>query len=485
MGYRDLRHFIETLEAKGQLVRVREEVDPYLEITEITDRVSKAEGPALLFENVKGSDIPVLINMFGSHERTRLAFEVNEYDDIGREIMRFLEMPTGSASILGKLKQLPKLAELGSFLPKTVSKAPCQEVVLTGGEVDLDKFPILTCWPQDGGRFITLPLVFTKDPVTGKRNCGMYRMQVYDKRTTGMHWQLHKTGAEHHRRSQELNMEKLEVAVAIGSDPAVIYSAVAPVPPEIDEMILAGFLRKEAVEMVKCKTVDVEVPANAEIVLEGYVIPGELRDEGPFGDHNGYYTPVEPYPVFHVTAITHRRKPVYATTIVGKPPMEDCYLGKLTERVFLPLLKMVVPEIVDMSLPWEGVFHNCAIVSIRKRFPGHAKKVMNALWGMGQMTWTKCIIVVDDDVDVQNHSYVAWRVFGNVDAKRDILIVEGPVDSLDHASPLPNLGSKIGIDGTRKWKEEGYTRVWPDEIWMNRETKDLVDRKWDRYGIRL
>lgn len=485
MGYRDLRHFIDTLEAKGMLVRVKEEVDPILEITEITDRVSKAKGPALLFENVKGSDMPVLINAFGSFERTKLAFEIEDLDDISREIQKFLEMPTCSASLLGKLKQLPKLAELGSYLPKTVAKAPCQEVVLTGDDVDLGKFPILQCWPNDGGKFITLPLVFTKDPVSGKRNCGMYRMQVYDRNTTGMHWQLHKVGAEHHRRSQELNRDKLEVAVAIGSDPAVIYSAVAPVPPDIDEMILAGFLRKEAVEMVKCKTIDLEVPANAEIVLEGYVIPGELRDEGPFGDHNGYYTPVEPYPVFHITAITHRRNPIYATTIVGKPPMEDSYLGTLTERIFLQPLKMVVPEIVDMSLPWEGVFHNCAIVSIKKRFPGHAKKVMSAIWGLGQMTWTKAIIVVDDDVDVHDHSYVAWRVFGNVDAKRDIMIVEGPVDSLDHASPLPNLGSKIGIDGTRKWKEEGYLREWPEEIWMDEETKKRVDEKWAAYDIRL
>jgi 4-hydroxy-3-polyprenylbenzoate decarboxylase len=485
MGYRDLRHFIDLLESKGELVRISEQVDTDLEITEITDRVSKAVGPALLFENVKGSDMPVLINMFGSFERTKLAFEIEELDDIGQEIMRFLDMPTGSTSLFGKLKQLPKLAELGSFFPKTVTKAPCQEVVLTGDQVDLNKFPVLKCWPDDGGKFITLPLVFTKDPISGKRNCGMYRMQVYDKNTTGMHWQLHKVGAEHHRRSQEMNMDKLEVAVAIGSDPAVIYSAIAPVPPEIDEMILAGFLRKEAVEMVKCKTVDLEVPANAEIILEGYVIPGELRDEGPFGDHNGYYTPVEPYPVFHVTAVTHRKNPIYSTTIVGKPPMEDCYLGKLTERIFLFPLKMVVPEIVDMSLPWEGVFHNCAIVSIKKRYPGHAKKVMSALWGMGQMAWTKSIIVVDDDVDVHDHSYVAWRVFGNVDAKRDLMIVEGPVDSLDHASPLPNLGSKIGIDGTRKWKEEGYNRVWPDEIWMDDETAELVNRKWDRYGIKL
>lgn len=467
------------------LVRIKEEVDPQLEITEITDRVSKSVGPALLFENVKGSTIPVLINTFGSFERTKLAFEIDELDDIGKEIMRFLEMPTGSTSFMSKIRQLPKLAELGSFLPKTVSKAPCQEVVLTEEQIDVTQFPVLTCWPDDGGPFITLPLVFTKDPVSGKRNCGMYRMQVYDKNTTGMHWQLHKTGTEHLRRAAEMGQDRLQVAVAIGSDPAVMYSALAPVPPEIDEMVLAGFLRKEAVEMVKCKTVDLEVPANAEIVLEGYVLTNELRDEGPFGDHNGYYTPVEPYPVFHITAITHRKNPVYVTTIVGKPPMEDSYLGTLTERIFLPALKMVVPEIQDMSLPWEGVFHNCAIVSIKKRYPGQAKKVMSAMWGMGQMAWTKAIIVVDDDVDVHDHSYVAWRVFGNVDAKRDLMIIDGPVDSLDHSAPLPNLGSKIGIDGTRKWKEEGYNRQWPDEIWMDLETRKTVDQKWERYGIRL
>lgn len=484
MAYKDLQEFVSVLEKKGLLKRITTEVDAELEITEITDRVSKSPGggPALLFENVKGSDCPVLINLFGSFERTQLALEIDDLDEIGARFMEFLDMPTGSTSLLGKLKALPKLAEIGSFLPKVVTKASCQEVVITDSP-KLSDFPILKCWPDDGGKFITLPLVFTKDPVSGKRNCGMYRMHVYDDRTTGMHWQLHKTGAEHHRRSVELNKERLEVAVALGSDPAVIYSAIAPLPPEIDEMLFAGFLRKQSVEMVKCKTVDVEVPANAEIILEGYVIPGEVADEGPFGDHTGYYTPVEPYPVFHITAITHRRNPIYPTTIVGKPPMEDCYLGKATERIFLPMVKMLVPEIVDMNLPWEGVFHNCAVVSIKKRYPWHAKKTMHALWGLGQMMFTKTIIVVDEDTDVQDLSYVAWRVLGNIDPRRDITIVEGPVDALDHSGLMPSIGTKMGIDATRKWKEEGYNREWPDELFMTDAVKDLVDRKWESYGL--
>ncbi|AVX20457.1 4-hydroxy-3-polyprenylbenzoate decarboxylase [Carboxydocella sporoproducens DSM 16521] len=483
MGYRDLRHFIEALEQKGWLKRITTEVDPILEITEITDRVSKAYGPALLFENVKGSDMPVLINAFGTFERMNLALEVNNLDEIGQEILTFLQPPEVPTSFFDKLKALPKVAQIANFMPKIVKTGPVKEVILKGDEIDITKFPILKCWPGDGGRFITLPLVFTKDPETGKRNVGMYRMQVYDGRTTGMHWHLHKHGAEHYRAHKRRGDRKMEVAVALGADPATIYAATAPLPAGVDEMFFAGFLRKEPVELVKCETVDLEVPALAEIVLEGYVDLDELRWEGPFGDHTGYYSLADYYPVFHINCVTMRKKPIYPTTIVGKPPMEDCYLGKATERIFLPLLKLQLPEIVDMNLPLEGVFHNCAIVSIRKSYPGHAKKVMHALWGMGQMMFTKLIIVVDEHVNPHNVSEVMWKVFNNIDAKRDVVMVEGPLDILDHASPLPNYGTKMGIDATKKWPSEGHTREWPDDIEMSPEIKELVDRKWKSYGI--
>lgn len=482
MAYKDLHEFVAELERRGWLKRIKTEVDPELEITEITDRVTKAYGPALLFENVKGSEYPVLINTFGTYERMKLALGVENLDDIGQEIMDFLQMPEMPASFLGKLKALPKLAQIGNFLPKLVKTGPVKEVILKGDEVDLFKFPILKSWPKDGGRFITLPLVITKDPVTGRRNVGMYRMQVYDRKTTGMHWHMHHDGAENFRLAKEMG-KPLEVAVALGGDPATIYAATAPLPRNIDEFFFAGFLRKEPVELVKCETVDLEVPAHAEIVLEGYVDPDELRLEGPFGDHTGYYSLADMYPVFHITCITHRRNPIYPATVVGKPPMEDCYLGKATERIFLPLLKLQLPEIVDMNLPLEGVFHNCAIVSIKKSYPMHAKKVMSALWGMGQMMFTKMIIVVDHTVNVHNLSEVMWKVFNNIDARRDIMFVEGPVDALDHASPYPHWGTKIGIDATKKWPSEGHPREWPDDIEMTPEIKALVDRKWHEYGL--
>ncbi len=481
MAYKDLQQFIDNLEKQDELIRVQTEVDPVLEITEITDRVVKEEGPALLFENVKGSDYPVLINAFGSPKRMELALEVDRIDEIGERIQNYLQLPR-PGNFMDKLKMLPILNEVSSFFPKTVKKAPCQEVVEE--EVDLNKLPVLKCWPEDGGKFITLPLVFSKNPTTGHQNVGMYRLQVYDKNKTGMHWHIHKDGARHYDDYTRLN-KPMEVAVAIGADPAAIYASTAPLPEEIDEMIFAGFLRKEPVEMVQCKSVDLKVPANAEFILEGYVKPGELRREGPFGDHTGYYSLADDYPVFHITKITHRKDPVYNTTIVGKPPMEDCYLAKATERIFLPLLKMQLPEVVDMNLPLEGVFHNCAILSIKKSYPGQAKKVMHAIWGMGQMMYTKMIIIVDEDVDVQDLSTVAWKVFNNIDARKDVVIVDGPLEVLDHSSPQPRYGSKMGIDATKSWPEEGHKREWPPEIDMNKETRDLVDRKWDKYGIKL
>jgi 4-hydroxy-3-polyprenylbenzoate decarboxylase len=457
-------------------------VDPYLEITEFADRSVKSGGPALLFEKPKGSAAPLLINAFASMRRMEIALEVDSVQEVADRISEFLamRMPQG---LIGKLKMLPKLAEVGAFFPKIVSQGACKEVVLKDKFSLLD-FPILHCWPQDGGRFITLPMVFSKNPETGKRNCGMYRMQVYDDRTTGMHWQTHKQGAEHYRRLlAEGKLTRMDVAVAIGSDPATMYSAILPLPPDLDEMMIAGFLRGKPVEMVKCETSDIEVPANSEIVLEGYVTLGELRREGPFGDHTGYYSLEDDYPVFHVECITQRRNPVYATTIVGPPPMEDFYMGKAIERIFLPLMRMQLPEIRDVCMPAEGVFHNLMLVSIRKSYPLQARKVMHAIWGLGQAMFSKCIVVVDEDVDVQNVREVAWRALNNIDPQRDIEFVMGPVDSLDHASRLPNVGSKMGIDATRKWAAEGFVRPWPDVIAMPGEVRRRVDELWKRAGL--
>jgi 4-hydroxy-3-polyprenylbenzoate decarboxylase len=482
MAYDDLREFIRALEKNKELKRISAEVDPILEITEFADRSVKTGGPALLFEHPKGSGVPVLINAFASMRRMEIALRVESVAEVAARITEYLEMrmPEG---LLGKLKMLPKLAEMGAFFPKIVAKGPCQEVVKTDG-FSLYDYPVLTCWPGDGGPFITLPMVFSRNPDTGKRNCGMYRMQVYDERTTGMHWQTHKQGAEHYRRRvAEGKSERMDVAVAIGSDPATMYSAILPLPPDLDEMMIAGFLRGSPVEMVKCQTSDLEVPANAEIVLEGYVTLGEVRTEGPFGDHTGYYSLADDYPVFHVTCITQRREPVYATTIVGPPPMEDFYMGKAIERIFLPLMRMQIPEVRDMCMPAEGIFHNLMLISIRKSYPGHARKVMNAIWGLGQAMFTKCIVVVDEDVDVQNEREVVWRALNNIDPERDIQFTMGPIDSLDHASRLINYGSKMGIDATRKWPGEGFTRPWPDVIRMSPEVKARVDALWKKAGL--
>ncbi len=483
MAYSDLREFIRALEKHNELQRIPFEVDPYLEITEFADRSVKNGGPALLFEKPKGSRVPLLINAFASMRRMEIALEVDSVQDVADRISEYLamQMPQG---LIGKLKMLPKLAEVGAFFPKIVSDGMCKEVVRKD-DFSLSEFPILHCWPDDGGRFITLPMVFSKNPLTGKRNCGMYRMQVYDDRTTGMHWQTHKQGAEHYRRLMAEGKEtRMDVAVAIGADPATMYSAILPLPPDLDEMMISGFLRGKPVEMVKCETCDIEVPANSEIVLEGYVNLGELRREGPFGDHTGYYSLEDDYPVFHVTCVTHRKNPVYAATIVGPPPMEDFYMGKAIERIFLPLMRMQLPEVRDMCMPAEGVFHNLMIVSIRKSYPLHARKVMHAIWGLGQAMFSKCIVVVDEDVDVQNVSEVAWRALNNIDPQRDIEFVMGPIDSLDHASRLPNLGSKMGIDATRKWPAEGFVRPWPEVIRMPADVQQRVDELWKRAGLK-
>jgi 4-hydroxy-3-polyprenylbenzoate decarboxylase len=482
MAYNDLGEFLRKLEAARELKRIPFEVDPVLEMTEFADRAVKGGGPALLFEKPKGSSVPVAMNLFASARRMELALEVDSVDEVARRISEYLEMrmPEG---LIGKLKMLPKLAEMGSFFPKMVSGGPVKEVIQRDG-FSLLELPILHCWPQDGGRFITLPLVFSKNPETGKRNCGMYRMQVFDERSTGMHWQTHKQGAEHYRRLlKQGGARRMDVAVALGGDPATIFSAILPLPPDLDEMMIAGFLRNKPVEMVKCETSDLEVPAQAEIVLEGYVELGELRTEGPFGDHTGFYSLEDEYPVFHVTCLTRRARPVYPATIVGPPPMEDFYMGKAIERIFLPLMRLQLPEIRDMAMPAEGVFHNLMLVSMRKSYPGHARKLMHAVWGMGQAMFSKVIVVVDEDVDVQNVSEVAWRALNNIDPQRDIEFVMGPVDSLDHSSRLPNYGSKMGVDATRKWKEEGFTRPWPEVIRMPDDLKARVDELWRRAGL--
>ncbi len=513
MAYDDLRGWIAALERAGELKKIRTEVDPILEITEIADRVSKSRrGPALLFQNIKGHPgQQVLINQFGSARRMNLALEVNALDEVAERIRAFMDVKSPQG-FLDKVKMLPMLAEMGKFFPKTVSTGPCKEVIRRDN-FSLDWFPILKCWPKDAGRFITLPCVITRDPKTGKRNVGCYRMQVYDGKTTGMHWQRQKIGAEHYREALRSAARgagagasaavdimarssggsvladgdrpagKMEVAVAIGTDPALTFSAIVPAPPDVEEYLIAGFLRQKPVELVKCETVDLEVPASAEIVLEGHVHLDELRSEGPFGDHTGFYSLEDLYPVFHLSCITHRKDPIYSTTIVGKPPMEDGWMGKAVERIFLPLMKLTIPELVDINLPVEGVFHNLMIVSIRKSYPGQARKVMNAIWSLGQAMFTKCIIVMDEDVDVQDIGEVTLRALNHIDPERDIQFTLGPVDSLDHASRLPNYGSKMGIDATRKWSSEGFTRPWPDEIVMDEKTKALVDKKWKELGL--
>jgi len=515
------------LDKAGELHRIRAEVSPILEIAEITDRVSKSGfapgakstpgGPALLFENVKGHPgARVLMNQFGSERRMKLALgldpDKSSLDEIAGRLRALMEIKSPEG-FLEKLKMLPQLAAIGNVFPKTIAAkdAPCKDVTLRDN-FSLDAFPILQCWPLDGGRFITLPCVVTRDPRTGRRNMGMYRMQVYDGQTTGMHWQRQKNAAEHLRErlraaagdatarvsamaetaggtahmavaNLDPAQDRLEVAVAIGTDPATTFSAIVPAPPEVEEYLIAGFLRQQPVELVKCETVDLEVPAHAEIILEGYVRLDELRSEGPFGDHTGFYTPAEDYPVFHLTCITHRKEPVYSATIVGKPPQEDAWMGKAVERIFLPLFRLTLPEIVDINLPIEAVFHNLMIVSIRKSYAGQARKVMNGIWAMGQAMFTKCIIVVDEDCDVQNLAEVTLRVANNIDPERDIQFTLGPIDSLDHSSRLPNYGSKMGIDATRKWAAEGFTRPWPKEIVMDAATKVRIDLLWKSLGL--
>jgi 4-hydroxy-3-polyprenylbenzoate decarboxylase len=496
MAYKDLREFIKRLERESELKVITTEVDVDLEIAEITDRVSKAGGPALLFQNPRSGkdglayEMPLLINSLGSRKRIELALEVDSLEDLARRIEELLDTkpPEG---LLDKVKMLPKLAELGSFLPKKVKDGPVKEVISKDG-FSLACLPIMKCWPQDGGRFITLPMVITRNPKTGRRNVGCYRMQVYDARTTAMHWQIHKGGAEHFRwlerqaaasQDRQDKSRRLDVAVAIGADPATMLAGILPLPQDLDEFLFAGFLRSDPVQLVRCESVDLEVPANAEIVLEGYVDLDDIRREGPFGDHTGFYSLEDKFPAFHVTCITRRKNPIYVSTIVGVPPMEDYWMGYAVERIFLPLMKKQIPEVVDMHMPVEGVFHNLMIVAIRKSYPGQARKVMHAIWGLPGAMFTKCIVVVDHDTNIHNLREVAWKALNHIDPERDIQFTLGPVDQLEHASRLPSFGSKMGVDATRKWPGEGFTRPWPDEIRMDDRTKSKVDAMWRDLGL--
>jgi len=480
MKYSNLNDYIIELEKQGLLLRVKTEVSTDLEITEITDRMMATDGPALLFENVAGHTIPVLTNLFGSHKKMSLALGVEDVDQIADRISALLDtVQNPPKSIRAKVKLLGELLKIAKLSPKTVKQAPCQEVIHTGEQVNLFDLPILKNWPLDGGKFITLPLVITQDPKKSSQNYGIYRIQVYDKNTTGLHWQTHKGAADHYRNTTE----KLDVSIAIGSDPATIWSGSAPLPPDVDEMLLAGFVRNSPVKLVKCISNNLKVPANSEIVIEGYVLKNESKIEGPFGDHTGYYSEAADYPVLHVTTITHRNNPIYPSALVGKPPKEDYWMGKVTERVFLPLIKLTLPEVHDINMPAEGIFHNMLIVSIDKRYPGQAYKVMNGLWGMGLLSLTKTIVVVDKFVDVHNISELAWRVLCNINYDTDILISKGPLDDLDHSNPSAKFGAKLGIDATRKIDGEGYTSDWPEDVEMTEDIKQLVDSRWKEYGF--
>lgn len=485
--YKDLQDFVQTLEREGELLRIKAPVSPYLEITEITDVMCKSPGggKALLFENVEGSLFPVLTNAFGSERRVCIALGVSHMDEIAKRLATFT-----SPSLPGSLKELLSLAIMGHKITKFIPRkyrggtAPCQEVCHIGRDADLRRLPVLTCWPKDGGPFITLPVVITKSLEAGKRNAGMYRLQVYDSQTTGMHWHIHKDGSHYFQEYCRLGT-KMPVAVAIGADPATIYAATAPLPRGMDEIFFAGFIREKPVPMVKCLTVDLEVPATSEFIIEGYVNPHEARIEGPFGDHTGYYSLAAEYPVFHITAITHKKHPMYASTVVGRPPMEDCYLAKATERIFLPLLRMVFPEIVDYWMPWEGVFHNITIISINKAYPRHAHKIMQAMWSQGQMSFCKCIVVVDLDIRVNDARTLITHLLNIIDFDHDLILTEGILDVLDHSAPQPLFGSKLGIDATRKMEYEPERTLqrkaipFPSEASIRQAFSDIDSRFTD------
>jgi 4-hydroxy-3-polyprenylbenzoate decarboxylase len=519
MATENFGDFINFLDQSGELARVKTRVSPILEIAAICDRVCKTPAPhghqeldkspagnlggkALLFENVEGSDIPVAINTFGSYWRVNQALGTDNLTSLANRVQQLVkpEIPT---TLMEKMKRLPDLMKMASFPPKSVRSGICQQIVWEGEQADLTKLPIIQCWPLDGnldsgqvfdpqsaataprgtGRYITLGGIYTKNPDTGDRNIGMYRVQLFGPKKCAMHWHMHHDGARHFRMYQKRN-EKMPLAIVLGGESVLPYAATAPLPPGVEELLFAGFLNGRGIELVPCKTIDMEVPSNAEIVIEGFVDPNEKLMEGPFGDHTGFYSLADWYPVFNVTAITMRKNPIYPTTIVGKPPMEDYFLGKATERIFLPLLQMIVPDIVDYSLPISGAFHNCAFIKIQKQYPFQARRVMHAIWGAGQMSFTKFIIVVDEHVNVHDEQDVLFHLFSNCDPARDSEIVKGPVDILDHASPVMGAGSKIGFDATVKLPAEGTVRKWPAELEFDAATLNLIERKWQEYGIK-
>ncbi|GMU37360.1 MAG: menaquinone biosynthesis decarboxylase [Phycisphaerae bacterium] len=516
MSYPDLQSFLTDLEARGQLKRVRAEVDPVLEISAIADRVSKSPaaggetalppptdpvqgrcgGHGLLFERVKGSCFPVAINVFGSYERMRLALGVSSFETLADRVQKLVkpEMPT---TLIEKMKKLPELAKMAGFGPKVVKRGICQQIVKEGDAANLLDLPLIQCWPHDGragyggkpesategtGRYITFAGIYTRDPESGERNVGMYRVQAFAARLAAMHWHLHHDGARHFRKYRKRG-ERMPLAIVLGGEPVLTYAATCPLPPDVSELLFAGFLNDGGIELVPCRTIPLEVPVNAEFVIEGWVDPVQTLIEGPFGDHTGFYSLADRYPAFHVTAITHRENPVYLTTIVGKPPMEDYYLGKATERVFLPLLRILIPDIVDYDLPMFGAFHNCVFVSIRKEYPMQARKVIHSIWGAGQMMFSKMIVVVDEHVNVHDPNDVLFHVGANVDWRRDTVIADGPCDVLDHATPYYGTGAKIGIDATRKIAGEGVVREWPEELTMSADIEALVARRWGEYGL--
>jgi 4-hydroxy-3-polyprenylbenzoate decarboxylase len=494
----DLKSFIEELDRQGQLARVTAEVDPILEIAAITDRVSKSPaagnapppptdpvhgtrgGTALLFDNVKGSSVPVGINLFGSYERMRLALGVDSFESLAARVQALIK-PDVPTTLMDKIKKLPDLAKIASYGPKVVKSGICQQVVRSD-DANLFDLPVIQCWPDDGGRYITFAGIYSRDPDSGERNVGMYRVQLFEPKLTAMHWHIHHDGARHHRKYASRG-EKMPAAIVLGGESVLPYAATCPLPPDVSELLMAGFLNGTGIELVRCKTIDLEVPCNAEIVIEGYVDPTEKLLEGPFGDHTGFYSLADHYPQFHVTAITHRRDPVYPTTIVGKPPQEDYYLGKVTERIFLPLLKTLIPDVIDYSLPMFGTFHNCVFIKIRKEYPMQARKVMSSIWGAGQMMLSKLIVVVDEHVNVHDEQDVLFHVGANWDPRRDTVIVDGPLDILDHAAPYCGAGGKMGIDATKKIEGEGVVREWPDELEMPDTLKELIERRWSEYGL--
>lgn len=453
-SYQNLQDFISALDRAGELQRIKAPVSRDLEITHITDLACKSPGggKALLFEKVLGSRFPVLTNAYGSDRRICMALGVPELEALAGRLRQFTQLEPPK-SLRDALRLFPMGLDVLKFLPGKVKRAPCQEIIHTGADIDLDQIPVLKCWPLDGGPFVTLPVVITRSLESGRRNAGMYRLQVFDRKTTGMHWHIHKDGSHYFHEYRKAG-RRMPVAVAIGTDPATTYAATAPLPRGIDEMMLSGFIRRRPVPMTRCVTIDLDVPAEAEFILEGYVDPDELRVEGPFGDHTGYYSLVGDYPVFHLTAITHRRNPVYSATIVGRPPMEDCYLAKATERVFLPLMNAVLPEVKDFWLPWEGVFHNLSVISIAKEYPGHARRIMSAVWGQGQMSFCKGVVLVDDSVDLSRPEGVLREVLDRIDLRKDITITEGVLDVLDHSAPEPLFGGKLGVDATRRMEGE-------------------------------